>query len=131
MNPEGKAEILIVDSDPEIQKYLSENVDSCVFEGVSTIDEGRERVSNRMDRPYDGVIVDTAAPGGLRFAEELRETVENVQVIVHTTDDNGLHEEYLRKLGVTKYLVKPYDSDTNLPRVVEEVAEQIREHPNG
>jgi two-component system NtrC family response regulator len=110
----GKAAVLIVDDEPDIQLVMSANLRKEGYD-VDTAGDGMEALNRLESRDYDVIILDHQMPRltGMQFLERLRErtagsTVDNdVPVIVMTAYGTIEMAVQAMKEGAYSYLTKP------------------------
>jgi CheY-like chemotaxis protein len=131
MSTEGdkRPEVLYIEPHPILRAILHEALPDLNIDTAESVDEGREKINRRVEEhvemPYDLIVLETSDPNsepGIKLVDELKDSdaTKNIPILVHNTDDNDLHREYLRKKGVKGYLVKGPDTDT-LPQRIRDI----------
>ena len=100
--------ILYVEDEPEIQENIAEYLES-YFKVVYTASDGEEGYASYKKYFPDVLLLDINIPkmDGLALAKKIRETDDNVKILMltaHTQTDKLL---LATELKLTKYLVKP------------------------
>jgi len=118
--------ILIIEDDHETRDILSDILRSAGYEVVVAKDGEEGLIAARADKP-SLVITDILMPGvdGFHFLSEVRKdsSLKDLPVIFYTGNYLDEEDEQLaRKLGVSKYLIKPL-SPQDLTNVVNELLE--------
>jgi DNA-binding NtrC family response regulator len=123
---DAMAKILVVDDERPIRALLRaalERDDHQVFEAAN----GRLGLECCRERRIDLIITDLVMPEmtGLDFISELARSAVQVKVIAMTGDPGSLHRLATAKLlGMSQILVKPFDLDTLLNMVRNELGQE-------
>ncbi|NJX16533.1 response regulator [Tamlana crocina] len=122
----NKAEILIIDDEPQIRKLLQINLESNDYI-VSQASSAREGVIVSASHPPDLILLDIGLPdkSGHEVLNELREWYNNPIIILSVQDNE---EDIVKALdnGATDYLTKPFRTGELLARI----RSAIRNHEN-
>ncbi|XCF06035.1 response regulator transcription factor [Tamlana crocina] len=122
----NKAEILIIDDEPQIRKLLQINLESNDYI-VSQASSAKEGVILSASHPPDLILLDIGLPdkSGHEVLNELREWYNNPIIILSVQDNE---EDIVKALdnGATDYLTKPFRTGELLARI----RSAIRNHEN-
>jgi CheY-like chemotaxis protein len=105
------ATVLVVDDEPGIREVVSRALKSFGYE-CATASDGREALRCQESHPSDLIITDLEMPRmrGLEFIERLRANDSETPVIIMTAFADFDFAQRALQLGVSDYLVKPFDS---------------------
>ena len=113
----SKAEILIIDDEPQIRKLLEINLESNDYR-VHMAETGKEGVLKAANHPPDLILLDLGLPdkSGHTVLKELREWYRKPIIILSVQDDE---ESIVKALdnGANDYLTKPFRSQELLARI--------------
>ena len=113
----SKAEILIIDDEPQIRKLLEINLESNDYK-VYMAETGKEGLLKAANHPPDLIILDLGLPdkSGHVVLKELREWYNKPIIILSVQDDE---ESIVKALdnGANDYLTKPFRSQELLARI--------------
>ncbi|WP_214319864.1 response regulator transcription factor [Nonomuraea sediminis] len=112
------ARLLVVDDEPALREALQSSLE---FEGykVVTANDGQAALEALTREPYDGVLLDVMMPrlDGLTACRRLRQSGNNVPVLMLTARDAVGDRVSGLDAGADDYLVKPFELDELLARV--------------
>lgn len=121
--------ILIVDDDESTAFFLGENLAE-LGPGylVETAASGEEAQGKMLDQPFDLVITDMRMPGmdGLDLTGWIRATHPRTRVILMTAFGSPLAEPEAGRLGICRYLSKPFRVEWLIEAVREVLADVER-----
>lgn len=113
----SKAEILIIDDEPQIRKLLEINLESNDYK-VYMAETGKEGLLKAANHPPNLIILDLGLPdkSGHVVLKELREWYNKPIIILSVQDDE---ESIVKALdnGANDYLTKPFRSQELLARI--------------
>ena len=113
----SKAEILIIDDEPQIRKLLEINLESNDYR-VHMAETGKEGIIKAANHPPDLILLDLGLPdkNGQTVLKELREWYTKPIIILSVQDDE---ESIVTALdnGANDYLTKPFRSQELLARI--------------
>ena len=113
----SKAEILIIDDEPQIRKLLEINLESNDYK-VSMAETGQEGLLKAANHPPDLILLDLGLPdkSGHMVLKELREWYAKPIIILSARDEE---ESIVKALdnGANDYLTKPFRSQELLARI--------------
>ncbi len=113
----SKAEILIIDDEPQIRKLLEINLESNDYK-VYMAETGKEGLLKAANHPPNLIILDLGLPdkSGHAVLKELREWYNKPIIILSVQDDE---ESIVKALdnGANDYLTKPFRSQELLARI--------------
>ncbi|MGV3611740.1 MAG: response regulator [Fluviicola sp.] len=113
----SKAEILIIDDEPQIRKLLEINLESNDYK-VSMAETGQEGLLKAANHPPDLILLDLGLPdkSGHTVLKELREWYGKPIIILSARDEE---ESIVKALdnGANDYLTKPFRSQELLARI--------------
>lgn len=100
--------ILVVDDSPVVRNFHINILKTSGFAADGAID-GMDALEKSLSAPYDVILCDINMPkmDGLTFIRRLRETDENIPVIVLTTQEEEIHRQKAYEAGANLFLVKP------------------------
>lgn len=113
----NKAEILIIDDEPQIRKLLQINLESNDYKVVQA-STGKEGLILSASHPPDLILLDIGLPdkSGHEILQELREWY-NKPVIILSVQDNETDIVSALDNGATDYLTKPFRTGELLARI--------------
>lgn len=113
----NKAEILIIDDEPQIRKLLQINLESNDYK-VTQASTGKEGLILSANHPPDLVLLDIGLPdkSGHEVLKELREWY-NQPIIILSVQDNETDIVSALDNGATDYLTKPFRTGELLARI--------------
>ena len=113
----NKAEILIVDDEPQIRKLLQINLESNGYKVIQA-STGSEGVLLSASHPPDLILLDIGLPdkSGHEILKELREWY-NKPIIILSVQDNEADIVSALDNGATDYLTKPFRTGELLARI--------------
>lgn len=113
----NKAEILIIDDEPQIRKLLQINLESNDYK-VTQASTGKEGLVLSASHPPDLILLDIGLPdkSGHEILKELREWY-NKPIIILTVQDNEIDIVSALDNGATDYLTKPFRTGELLARI--------------
>lgn len=113
----NKAEILIIDDEPQIRKLLQINLESNDYKVVQT-STGKEGLILSASHPPDLILLDIGLPdkSGHEILQELREWY-NKPIIILSVQDNETDIVSALDNGATDYLTKPFRTGELLARI--------------
>lgn len=113
----NKAEILIIDDEPQIRKLLKINLESNDYKVVEAT-TGREGMLFAANHPPDLILLDIGLPdaSGHDILKELREWYNQPIIILSVLDDENDIVSALDH-GATDYLTKPFRTGELLARI--------------
>ena len=113
----NKAEILIIDDEPQIRKLLQINLESNGYNVVQA-STGKEGLIFSANHPPDLILLDIGLPdkSGHEILKELREWY-NKPIIILSVQDNELDIVSALDNGATDYLTKPFRTGELLARI--------------
>lgn len=109
----GEKRVLLVDDDAELTDILHDYLED---KGLQVTEAGSARQALYLLKhsgPYDLVLLDIGLPDldGLAVLERLRLDGYDLPVVMATAESNSLKVRRARQLGVSAYLLKPFDLD--------------------
>lgn len=112
-NHMGEKRVLLVDDDAELTDILHDYLED---NGLQVTEAGSARQALHLLKhsgPYDLVLLDIGLPDldGLAVLERLRLDGYDLPVVMATAESNSLKVRRARQLGVSAYLLKPFDLD--------------------
>lgn len=113
----NKAEILIIDDEPQIRKLLQINLESNDYKVIQA-STGKEGVVLSANHPPDLILLDIGLPdkSGHEILKELREWYNN-PIIILSVQDNEIDIVSALDNGATDYLTKPFRTGELLARI--------------
>lgn len=113
----NKAEILIVDDEPQIRKLLQINLDSNNYKVIQA-STGKEGLQLAANHPPDLILLDIGLPdkSGHQILKELREWYNKPIIILSVLDKESDIVSALDN-GATDYLTKPFRAGELLARI--------------
>lgn len=113
----NKAEILIIDDEPQIRKLLQINLESNDYKVVQA-STGKEGLILSASHPPDLILLDIGLPdkSGHEILQELREWY-NKPIIILSVQDNETDIVSALDHGATDYLTKPFRTGELLARI--------------
>ncbi len=113
----NKAEILIIDDEPQIRKLLQINLESNDYKVVQA-STGKEGLILSASHPPDLILLDIGLPdkSGHEILQELREWYNN-PIIILSVQDNETDIVSALDNGATDYLTKPFRTGELLARI--------------
>lgn len=113
----NKAEILIIDDEPQIRKLLQINLESNDYKVVQA-STGKEGLMLSASHPPDLILLDIGLPdkSGHEILKELREWY-NRPIIILSVQDNETDIVSALDNGATDYLTKPFRTGELLARI--------------
>lgn len=113
----NKAEILIIDDEPQIRKLLQINLESNDYKVVQA-STGKEGLILSASHPPDLILLDIGLPdkSGHEILQELREWY-NKPIIILSVQDNETDIVSALDNGATDYLTKPFRTGELLARI--------------
>lgn len=114
------ASVLIIEDEPSILKFLSQNLALRGWDVVVATD-GREGLCQAVVEPPDLIMLDLMLPvmSGWDVLKQLDQegVLRRVPVIIVTAASREEDERRARRLGATDYLVKPFGVPEMLRRI--------------
>ena len=114
--------ILVVDDETSVAFFLSESIAGlCPGYKVEMVCSGKKALDRIIAELFDLVVTDLCMPdvGGLDIIRRLRQTRPQTRVILITAYGNGKVEAEAQRLGICRYLTKPFDMDDFIQAVQE------------
>jgi two-component system, OmpR family, KDP operon response regulator KdpE len=113
----NKAEILIIDDEPQIRKLLQINLESNDYKVIQA-STGKEGLILSANHPPDLILLDIGLPdkSGHEILKELREWYNN-PIIILSVQDNETDIVSALDNGATDYLTKPFRTGELLARI--------------
>jgi two-component system KDP operon response regulator KdpE len=113
----NRAEILVVDDEPQIRKLLQINLESTDYKVVQA-STGKEALILSANHPPDLILLDIGLPdkSGHQILRELREWY-NKPIIILSVQDNETDIVSALDNGATDYLTKPFRTGELLARI--------------
>ncbi len=113
----NKAEILIIDDEPQIRKLLQINLESNDYKVVQA-SNGKEGLILSANHPPDLILLDIGLPdkSGHEILQALREWY-NKPIIILSVQDNEADIVSALDSGATDYLTKPFRTGELLARI--------------
>lgn len=113
----NRAEILIIDDEPQIRKLLQINLESNDYKVIQA-SNGQEGLRLAASHPPDLILLDIGLPdkSGHEILKDLREWYNN-PVIILSVQDNELDIIAALDHGATDYLTKPFRTGELLARI--------------
>lgn len=113
----NKAEILIIDDEPQIRKLLQINLESNDYKVIQA-NSGKEGLILSANHPPDLILLDIGLPdkSGHEILKELREWY-NKPIIILSVQDNETDIVSALDNGATDYLTKPFRTGELLARI--------------
>ncbi|SFT49079.1 two-component system, OmpR family, KDP operon response regulator KdpE [Algoriphagus locisalis] len=113
----NKAEILIIDDEPQIRKLLQINLESNDYKVIQA-SKGKEGLILAANHPPDLILLDIGLPdqSGHELLKELREWYNN-PIIILSVQDNETDIVSALDNGATDYLTKPFRTGELLARI--------------
>ena len=118
----SQLKILIVDDEPEILRGLNLRLKANGYQVVSAAD-GMQATQVALREKPDLVILDIGLPAGNGHivAERLRANASTMHIPIIILSARAGDSDYMEamRIGVDKYLTKPYDADDLLAAIEE------------
>lgn len=113
----SKAEILIIDDEPQIRKLLEINLESNGYKVLQAAN-GKEGITLSANHPPDLILLDIGLPdkSGHEILKELR-TWYNKAIIILSVQDSETDIVKALDNGATDYLTKPFRTGELLARI--------------
>ncbi len=113
----NKAQILIVDDEPQIRKLLQINLESNQYKVIQAIN-AKEGIALTASHLPDAILLDIGLPdkSGHQVLEELRDWY-NKPIIILSVQDNELDIIKALDNGASDYLTKPFRTGELLARI--------------
>ncbi len=113
----NKAEILIIDDEPQIRKLLQINLESNDYKVIQA-GTGKEGLMLSASHPPDLILLDIGLPdmSGHKVLEQLRQWYNKPVIILSVQDDESSIVSALDN-GATDYLTKPFRTGELLARI--------------
>jgi two-component system KDP operon response regulator KdpE len=113
----NRAEILVVDDEPQLRKLLQINLESNDYKVVQA-STGKEALILSANHPPDLILLDIGLPdkSGHQILRELREWY-NKPIIILSVQDNETDIVSALDNGATDYLTKPFRTGELLARI--------------
>ena len=103
--------ILIVDDSVVMRNIIKQTLQRIGFENSEEAGDGIEALG-KLDPSYTLILTDMSMPGmsGPQFVKEVkaREDLENIPIIVITTESGQADKMIMMRLGVNEYITKPF-----------------------
>ena len=112
--------VLIVDDERLIARTLSSALAEAGFETrIASSAEAAERLIAAAEMEFDLILVDNRLPkgSGLGLVKKLRSGGMQAQVILMTAFDSPETKAEARRLGIQRYITKPFDLGTMIAEV--------------
>ncbi len=112
--------VLIVDDERLIARTLSNALAEVGFETrIASSAEAAEKLIAAADSEFDLILIDNRLPkgSGLGLVKKLRAGGMQAQVILMTAFDSPETKAEARRLGVQRYITKPFDLGTMIAEV--------------
>ena len=112
--------VLIVDDERLIARTLSSALAEAGFETrIASSAEAAEKVIAAAESDFDLILIDNRLPkgSGLGLVKKLRAGGIQAQVILMTAFDSPETKAEARRLGVQRYITKPFDLGTMIAEV--------------
>ena len=121
--PTGRASVLVVDDDRAARDVLASTLKVTTKYDVETAPDGPTALAMVQARHFDVVLTDLKMPtmDGLTFVEELRRIHPGMPVVILTAASTERAAITAANLGVSGYLLKPYE----WPQILEAVARAL------
>ena len=103
--------IMIIDDDPMIRRLVSRMLATKKFDTI-TAEGGEMAMQLLSENDVSHIILDLNMPDGLSGTETLKrinKLYPNIPVILSSGDGSSLDKEKFKRLGVSKFLNKPFD----------------------
>ena len=113
----NKAEILIIDDEPQIRKLLQINLESNEYKVIQATN-GKEGIMLAASHPPDLILLDIGLPdiSGHEILKKIREWY-NEPIIILSVQDNEADIISALDNGATDYLTKPFRTGELLARI--------------
>jgi two-component system KDP operon response regulator KdpE len=113
----NKAEILVIDDEPQIRKLLQISLESNDYKVIQA-STGKEGLVLSANHPPDLILLDIGLPdkSGHEILKELREWYNN-PIIILSVQDNEIDIVSALDNGATDYLTKPFRTGELLARI--------------
>ena len=112
--------VLIVDDERLIARTLSNALAEVGFETrIASSAEAAEKLIAAAEAEFDLILIDNRLPkgSGLGLVKKLRAGGMQAQVILMTAFDSPETKAEARRLGVQRYITKPFDLGTMIAEV--------------
>ena len=111
--------ILIVDDDAQVRRTLARLLRSYGFTILGEAEHGEAALGMLAGASVDLVVTDCQMPvmDGIRFVRRLRQSGQQVPVIMLSGQGDPMIIQLARDAGVTDYLPKPMDPQLLIDRV--------------
>jgi len=121
---EGKKIVLCVDSEPRVQKFYEGTLSGKEWD-VITASNGIEALETVEFKNPDLIITELNLPemDGVEFIQTLKESNQNIPVIVVSSVSEKEGKPKVENLGIKKYLCKPFQLD-ELRKSIKEILEK-------
>lgn len=122
--------VLIVEDEPLMRSYLFENISQLVpdFTASAAVRDGLDALPLLEEQRFDLVITDIKMPGldGIEMVKRLRESGNDVPVILLSGYDEFEYARAGLRLGVAEYLLKPVN-DNELCHALQKIAAKLNQ----
>ena len=123
--PVERAQILVVDDDQGARDVIAATLSDTSQYQVNVASDGPSALQQMQARHFDLVLTDLKMPvmDGLTFIEELRRRAPEMPVVILTAASSEPAAIAAANLGVSGYLLKPYE----WPRILDVVSRALRD----
>ena len=110
--------LLLIEDEPNIINFLKPSLESQLF-AVDVAEDGEEGLSMARMNKYDIIVLDNILPNksGLEICKEIRQTGDNVPIIVLSVRTETNIKVNLLNAGADDYLSKPFSIDELFARI--------------
>ena len=123
--PVERAQILVVDDDQGARDVIAATLSDTSQYRVNVASDGPSALAQIQTQHFDLVLTDLKMPvmDGLTFIEELRRRAPEMPVVILTAASSEPAAIAAANLGVSGYLLKPYE----WPRILDVVSRALRD----
>jgi len=112
--------ILVVDDDPACRAIVAIHLKGLEGIEVDEAEDGNKAWALLKHLHYDGAVVDWQMPGksGLEIVREIRKARRTIPLLMVSAESEKERLIEAIRAGITDYLIKPFDAETLLAKLV-------------